>query len=247
MPATQFVGYESGAAEGKILAIVAEDELQGAVSEGTDALIVLDKTTMYAEMGGQVGDHGYIEGPDGKFVVTDVQKNKGGKFLHYGRVVSGEMKTGDVCTVRIDEERRKGVCRAHTATHLLQSALEEVLGDHVHQAGSLVEPDRLRFDFTHFEAVKPEELTKISRLMSEYILDGYPVVTEEPDRARPGSAVRRRSSVRSTATLCAWSPWATRTEPFPWSFAAVRIWTTPRRSARSGSWASPRSIRRAPY
>lgn len=89
------------------------------------------------------------------------------------------MRVGDVCSVRIDLERRKAVSRAHTATHLLQSALEAVLGDHVHQAGSLVEPDRLRFDFTHFEAVKPEELARVSRMMSEFILDGYPVVTEE--------------------------------------------------------------------
>ena len=179
MPATEFDGYEKSVTEGKILAIVADDEMRTEIVDGVDALIVLDRTAMYAEMGGQVGDHGYIESENGKFVVTDVQKNKGGKFLHYGRVVSGEMRVGDVCSVRIDLERRKAVSRAHTATHLLQSALEAVLGDHVHQAGSLVEPDRLRFDFTHFEAVKPEELARVSRMMSEFILDGYPVVTEE--------------------------------------------------------------------
>ena len=179
MPATEFDGYEKSVTEGKILAIVADDEMRTEIVDGVDALIVLDRTAMYAEMGGQVGDHGYIESENGKFVVTDVQKNKGGKFLHYGRVVSGEMRVGDVCSVRIDLERRKAVSRAHTATHLLQGALEAVLGDHVHQAGSLVEPDRLRFDFTHFEAVKPEELARVSRMMSEFILDGYPVVTEE--------------------------------------------------------------------
>ena len=179
MPATEFDGYEKSVTEGKILAIVADDEMRTEIVDGVDALIVLDRTSMYAEMGGQVGDHGYIESENGKFVVTDVQKNKGGKFLHYGRVVSGEMRVGDVCSVRIDLERRKAVSRAHTATHLLQSVLEAVLGDHVHQAGSLVEPDRLRFDFTHFEAVKPEELARVSRMMSEFILDGYPVVTEE--------------------------------------------------------------------
>ena len=179
MPATVFDGYEKSVTEGKILAIVADDEMRTEIVDGVDALIVLDRTSMYAEMGGQVGDHGYIESENGKFVVTDVQKNKGGKFLHYGRVVSGEMRVGDACSVRIDLERRKAVSRAHTATHLLQSALEAVLGDHVHQAGSLVEPDRLRFDFTHFEAVKPEELARVSRMMSEFILDGYPVVTEE--------------------------------------------------------------------
>ena len=179
MPATEFDGYEKSVTEGKILAIVADEEMRTEIVDGVDALIVLDRTAMYAEMGGQVGDHGYIESENGKFVVTDVQKNKGGKFLHYGRVVSGEMRVGDVCSVRIDLERRKAVSRAHTATHLLQGALEAVLGDHVHQAGSLVEPDRLRFDFTHFEAVKPEELARVSRMMSEFILDGYPVVTEE--------------------------------------------------------------------
>lgn len=196
MPATEFDGYEKSVTEGKILAIVADEEMRTEIVDGVDALIVLDRTSMYAEMGGQVGDHGYIESENGKFVVTDVQKNKGGKFLHYGRVVSGEMRVGDVCSVRIDLERRKAVSRAHTATHLLQSALEAVLGDHVHQAGSLVEPDRLRFDFTHFEAVKPEELARVSRMMSEFILDGYPVVTEELPVEEAKSAARRRCSAK---------------------------------------------------
>lgn len=129
-------------------------------------------------MGGQVGDHGTIQGPNGTFQVTDVQKNKGGKFMHSGKVVSGTLSVGETVTASIDMERRKAIMRAHSATHLLDAALKKVLGDHVHQAGSLVEPDRLRFDFTHFEAITPEQLAQIDKLVNDAILEGYPVATE---------------------------------------------------------------------
>src|SRR5699024_2557280 len=132
----------------------------------------------YAEMGGQVGDHGTIQGPNGTFLVTDVQKNKGGKFMHSGKVVSGTLSVGETVTASIDADRRKAIMRAHSATHLLDAALKKVLGDHVHQAGSLVEPDRLRFDFTHFEAITPEQLAQVDKLVNDAILEGYPVVTE---------------------------------------------------------------------
>ena len=116
---------------------------------------------------------------DAKFAVSDVQKNKGGKFMHYGKLVSGSLAVGDAVTTSIDTDRRKAIMRAHSATHLLDYALRVVLGDHAHQAGSLVEPDRLRYDFTHFSAVTAEELVKISRLVSELILDGMNVETKE--------------------------------------------------------------------
>ena len=179
IPATQFVGYDNSVTDGKVLAIVAEDELREEIGEGAEAIIVLDQTTMYAEMGGQVADHGTIS-RDGEweFEVTDVQKNKGGKFMHYGVVKSGVIKTGDRCTVSIDEERRSAIRRAHSATHLLDKALREVLGEHVHQAGSLVEPDRVRFDFTHFSAMTPEEIVKVSKIVNNAALEGYNVVTE---------------------------------------------------------------------
>ncbi|MBQ7485051.1 MAG: alanine--tRNA ligase [Oscillospiraceae bacterium] len=178
IPATAFVGYEQESADGVVLAIVAEEELRQEIAAGTDAIVVLDKTPLYAEMGGQTADHGEIVTANGHFAVTDVQKNKGGKFLHYGHMVSGAMAVGDTCTASVDSRRRTAIRRAHSATHLLDAALKKVLGDHVHQAGSLVEPDRLRFDFTHFESVTPEELHKIERMVNEEILRGLPVVTE---------------------------------------------------------------------
>ena len=178
IPETQFVGYEQLVTDGKLLAIVAEEELRDEVVAGTDAILVLDQTTMYAEMGGQVGDHGMIEGPGGVFQVSNVQKNKGGKFMHYGVVKSGVFKLGDTVTVSVDAQRRKAIRRAHSATHLLHEALKRVLGDHVHQAGSLVEPDRLRFDFTHFEAITAEQLAQIDAIVNDAVLEGYPIVTE---------------------------------------------------------------------
>ena len=179
IPATTFIGYANMEAEGKIVAIVADEELQGAITAGTDAILVLDQTPFYAEMGGQVADHGVIRTETAEFTVTDVQKNKGGKFMHYGKLVSGSLSVGDTVTASIDEKRRKAIMRAHSATHLLDYALRTVLGDHAHQAGSLVEPDRLRYDFTHFSAVTADELVKISRLVSELVLEGMPVETKE--------------------------------------------------------------------
>ena len=191
IPATTFIGYTNMEAEGKIVAIVADEELQGAITAGTDAILVLDQTPFYAEMGGQVADHGVIRTETAEFTVTDVQKNKGGKFMHYGKLVSGSLSVGDTVTASIDEKRRKAIMRAHSATHLLDYALRTVLGDHAHQAGSLVEPDRLRYDFTHFSAVTPDELVKISRLVSELVLEGMPVETKEMpiDEARKLGAI----------------------------------------------------------
>ena len=179
IPATTFVGYTNMQAACKIVAIVAEEELRDAITAGQDAILVLDQTPFYAEMGGQVADRGVIRTETAEFTVTDVQKNKGGKFMHYGKLTAGSLTVGDTVTAAIDETRRKAVMRAHSATHLLDYALRTVLGDHAHQAGSLVEPDRLRYDFTHFSAVTAEELTKISRLVSDLILDGMDVETKE--------------------------------------------------------------------
>ncbi len=178
MPATEFVGYDRTEAQGKILAIVADEELRDEVSAGAEAILVLDQTPFYAEMGGQVADHGVITAGEARFEVSNVQKNKGGKFMHYGKVVSGQFQVGASVTASIDVERRKAIMRAHCATHLLDAALKKVLGDHVHQAGSLVEPDRLRFDFTHFEGITPQQMGEIDRLVNDAVLEGYTVVTE---------------------------------------------------------------------
>ncbi len=179
IPETKFLGYDAMTCQGKILAIVVGDETVQAVGEGTDAMLVLDETTMYAEMGGQVADHGVISCGDGEFLVTDVQKNKGGKYLHHGKVVRGGLTLGDDVTVEVDVQRRKAIMRAHSATHLLQKALQQVLGDHVHQAGSYVEPDRLRFDFTHFSGMTAEEIAKVDALVQEAVLEGYAVDIRE--------------------------------------------------------------------
>ena len=178
VPATEFIGYEQEVCEAKVLAIVVENELRDEIVSGAEATIVLDQTTMYAEMGGQVGDHGVMSAEGVSFQVKDIQKNKGGKFLHVGVLTAGELKVGDTVTVSIDTERRNAVRRAHTATHLLHAALKMVLGDHVHQAGSLVEPDRLRFDFTHFEGITAEQLAQIDAFVNDAVLEGQGVVTE---------------------------------------------------------------------
>ena len=177
MPATEFVGYTRTEAEGRVLAIVAEEEQRQDIVSGVEAIVVLDQTPFYAEMGGQVADHGVLESENGVFTVRDVQKNKGGKYMHYGVMTSGELKVGDTVTARIDIQRRNAIARAHSATHLLQSALEKVLGEHCHQAGSLVEPDHLRFDFTHFSAVTHEELLSVSQDVMNMVLDGMDVNT----------------------------------------------------------------------
>ena len=179
IPETTFKGYDALKTEGKIVAIVADDETQQTIGEGAEAILVLDATTMYAEMGGQVADHGVIETENGKFEVNNVQKNKGGKYLHYGKVVSGSVSLGDAVHASIDTEYRKSIMRAHSATHLLQKALQTVLGDHVHQAGSLVLPDRLRFDFTHYSAVTAEEIAAIEEQVISAVLEGYSIVTRE--------------------------------------------------------------------
>ena len=178
VPATEFVGYDHSECDAKIVAIVADEELREEAGAGAEAVVVLDQSPFYAEMGGQVADHGTITADGVVFTVADVQKNKGGKFMHYGRLAQGVLHVGDTVHAAIDMERRKAIQRAHSTTHLLDAALKKVLGDHVHQAGSLVEPDRLRFDFTHFEAISPEELRQVEELVNDAILEGYPVVTE---------------------------------------------------------------------
>ena len=176
---TTFVGYTENNCEAKVLAVCVGDEVSGTIAGGEDGIIVLDKTPFYAEMGGQVADHGVILVGDSRFEVTNVQKDKGGKYLHHGKMVSGAIKVEDVVLASIDVERRKAIMRAHSATHLLQKALVSVLGDHVHQAGSLVLPDRLRFDFTHYSAMTAEELAKVDSVVQAAVLEGYGIETRE--------------------------------------------------------------------
>ena len=177
--ATEFVGYTENACEAKILAVCVGEEVCGTIAGGEKGILVLDKTPFYAEMGGQVADFGAITMGDSRFEVNNVQKDKGGKYLHYGEMVNGSLKVDDVVCAAIDVERRAAIRRAHSATHLLQKALTTVLGDHVHQAGSLVLPDRLRFDFTHYSAMTAEEMAQVDAIVQAAILEGYGIDTRE--------------------------------------------------------------------
>ncbi len=172
---TEFVGYTNDKCPAKVLALVESGETCGVLAEGRKGIVVLDRTPMYAEMGGQVADHGRIICGDAVFYVSDVQKDKGGKYLHHGEMLSGSLNVGDEVRADIDNERRRAIMRAHSATHMLQRALKDVLGDHVHQAGSLVEPDHLRFDFTHFSALTTDEILAINKRVGNMVLDGLDI------------------------------------------------------------------------
>ena len=175
----QFVGYDSLTAESEILAIVYEGERTDAVGEGDTAQLVLSRTPFYAEMGGQVGDHGVITCGENVFTVTDTRKSGSGHFIQIGHVTHGAFQTGDTVTASVDAERRMNIMRNHTACHLLQKALQEVLGDHVHQAGSMVDDKVCRFDFSHFSAMTSEEIRQVERRVNELILEANPVTVSE--------------------------------------------------------------------
>ena len=176
---TAFDGYTTLEESAKILAIVNEGEVSGAAAKGEKITVVLDRTPFYAEMGGQIGDHGVITGKNGAMAVSDVQKTKDGKYMHIGVVTEGELSVEDEATASVDAAYRQAICRAHTSTHLLQKALRTVLGDHVEQAGSYTANDHIRFDFTHFAALTAEELAKVEDMVNDAILAGSPVITEE--------------------------------------------------------------------
>ena len=177
---TAFDGYETLCEEGKILALIADGEISAAATTGNDVTIVLDRTPFYAESGGQVPDHGTLTTQSGAQVnITDVQKTKDGKFMHRGILVSGEIAVGETVTAQVDEERRQAIRRAHTSTHLLQKALRMVLGSHVEQAGSYTDADHIRFDFTHFAAMTPEEIQQVEDIVNDAILCGIEVETRE--------------------------------------------------------------------
>ena len=176
---TTFVGYTENTCDAKVLAVCVGEEVSGTIAGGEDGILVLDKTPFYAEMGGQVADHGAITVGESVFEVNNVQKDKGGKYLHHGKMIAGSIKVDDVVTASIDMERRKAIMRAHSATHLLQKALQTVLGDHVHQAGSYVDEDHLRFDFTHYSAMTAEEIEKVNELVQESVLEGYGIDIKE--------------------------------------------------------------------
>ena len=175
---TIFTGYDGKlTAEGKILAIVTDGEPCSSIRQGEEGIVVLDQTPFYAEMGGQAPDEGTITLGENVFTVTNVQKDKAGKYLHHGKMTAGSLSVEDTVVGTVDQERREAISRAHSATHLLQAALQKVLGDHVHQAGSLNTPDHIRFDFTHFSAITEEEIQEITEFVNDAILEGLPITT----------------------------------------------------------------------
>ena len=176
---TEFVGYETLKAVAPISFIATDDELLDKACESDEVYIVTEKTPFYAESGGQVGDVGTITTDTGLLIVTDTQKVVAGKIAHTAKVINGEIIKGQTATFEVDKSKRMSVTRNHTCAHLLQAALREVLGDHVHQAGQLVNSDRLRFDFSHFDAMTPEQLIKVETIVNQKIMDAVDVKTDE--------------------------------------------------------------------
>ena len=175
---TEFVGYDQLTFESKITVLTTESELVEALTEGENGTVFVERTPFYATMGGQQGDTGVIRTADGEFEVHDTIKLLGGKIGHVGRMTRGMLKVSDKASLGVCEKGRADTCKNHSATHLLQKALKTVLGSHVEQKGSLVTPDRLRFDFSHFEAMTAEELEKEEVVVNQEIQASLPVVTE---------------------------------------------------------------------
>ena len=176
---TQFVGYDKLIEDSVITALTTEKEVVQALADGDKGTIVVEQTPFYATMGGQVGDKGIIKTNEGTFVVVDTIKLHGTMVGHVGYVSEGMIPAGDKVTLKVDSANRNAIAKNHSATHLLQKALKLVLGNHVEQAGSYVDAERLRFDFTHFQAMTPEEIEKVEALVNEQIENGLDVVTEE--------------------------------------------------------------------
>lgn len=176
---SKFVGYDRLTHESKVTVLTTQDAIVDELKEGEEGTILVEETPMYATMGGQVADAGVIEGADGTFVVEDVIKLQGTKIGHVGRVTEGVIKKGETVKLTVDEEQRNLTANNHSATHLMQQALREVLGSHVEQKGSLVDKDKLRFDFTHFSPMTEEEIAKVEEIVNREIAAGLDVVTNE--------------------------------------------------------------------
>ena len=175
---SEFVGYDKLKNDSKVTVLTTEEDVVEALSEGDKGTIIVDETVFYATMGGQEGDKGYITSPEGEFKVDTTIKLKGGKIGHVGVMTKGMIKAGDTVTLLVDSEYRADTCKNHSATHLLQKALRMVLGNHVEQKGSYVDPQRLRFDFTHFQSMTAEELKKVEDIVNEKIVEAIPVETK---------------------------------------------------------------------
>lgn len=178
-PETKFLGYLGIEAKGNVEALVFENKLTEKMESGQEGALLVDKSPFYGEGGGQVGDTGTISGPNGRAKVLNTLKNKNNAIIHLIQIEEGFIEKGDIVELSIDNIRRRNTIKNHTATHLLNQALRDVLGNHINQAGSLVTPDRLRFDITHFEQVSKEDLLKVQDIVNEKIADSIPVIAEE--------------------------------------------------------------------
>jgi alanyl-tRNA synthetase len=181
-PASQFLGYEQPTADAKVIAILQNDAVIDQLENGDQAIVILDRTPFYAESGGQVGDIGTISVGDGLFEVSDTQKQND-VFLHIGTLASGELSNGDQVEARIDEDYRRAVMLNHSATHLMHAALRQVLGEHVQQKGSLVDADKLRFDFSHYQPLEPGQISEIETLVNKQIRGNLKTRAELMDMA----------------------------------------------------------------
>lgn len=179
LPTTSFVGYEAFTSNSKVLAVLTNNDIVKSARVGQEVSVILDITPFYAESGGQVGDTGRIISNHFELDVVDCKKVSDGRFAHICKVVKGEVNTGDSCKAEVNISRRMSIARNHSTTHLLQKALRTVLGTHVEQAGSLVTPERFRFDFSHFKAMTDDELEKVEKLVNEAILDSHDIFIKE--------------------------------------------------------------------
>ena len=177
---TEFIGYNATQGSAKVVALYKDGQSVASLNEGDEAVVVLDKTPFYAESGGQVGDCGYLQAGAARFDVRDTTKT-GGAFLHHGVVAAGGLKVGETVEAQVDADVRHATALNHSATHLLHAALRKVLGEHVQQKGSLVDSQRMRFDFSHFEAIKPEQIKALEDIVNAEIRKNTPVQTEETD------------------------------------------------------------------
>ena len=177
---TEFIGYSATRASAKIVALYKDGQSVASLNEGDEGVVILDQTPFYAESGGQVGDCGYLQAGAARFDVRDTTKT-GGAFLHHGVVAAGGLKVGEAVDAQVDADVRHATALNHSATHLLHAALRQVLGEHVQQKGSLVDSQRMRFDFSHFEAIKPEQIKALEDIVNAEIRKNTPVETEETD------------------------------------------------------------------
>ena len=177
MGPTEFLGYEFNQSEGIILSIIKDNKEVKKLSANEEGAIITNQTPFYGESGGQLGDTGTISVGEFVFDVADTQKQLGDLFIHFGTLKNGEIKINDIVEMKIDEKRRGNLKAYHSATHLLHESLRRTLGKHVMQKGSLVAPDRLRFDFSHMKPITSDELVKIDKIVNDYVANNTEVTT----------------------------------------------------------------------